>query len=67
MDMLQKKNLLFLNKIEKKSLVDIIWEKIGLMNGKILFGVMNQDLNYSIMILEIRYDIKKMNDIKLNI
>ena len=52
---------------KKKDLVGVMQEKIGLINGKILSGVMNQDLNYSIMILEIGYGVKKINDIILNV
>ena len=55
-----KKSLLFQKKIEKKDMDGVVWEKIGIING-----VMNHDLNFLIIIQEIGFGIKKMNNIKL--
>ena len=62
--MLQKKSLLFQKQIEKNDLDGVECEKIGLLSGKKLFGVMNLDLNFLIMIQEIGFEEKKMKDIK---
>jgi hypothetical protein len=55
---------LFQKKIEKNDLDGVECEKIGLLNGKKLFGVMNLGLSFLIMIQEIGFGGKKMKDIK---